>query len=137
MKANRVLGGSMKAWVWTALAAATAAGCGGVSKQDLDTVKAELIANDKSTAAALKSELTGIDQKYVTVQQIENRVGKQLEEMSKLLSELQELKKDLVEKVNLANSNVIKSLEFEEKLMSDRLAQLRLMIEELKKKPGQ
>lgn len=127
----------MKAWVWTALAAATAAGCGGVSKQDLDTVKAELIANDASTAAALKAELTGIDQKYVTVQQIENRVGKQMEEISKLLKELQELRKELVDKVNLANSNVIKSLEFEEKLMSDRLAQLRLMIEELKKKPGQ
>ncbi len=127
----------MKAWVWTALAAATAAGCGGVSKQDLDTVKAELIAHDLKTASTLKSELTGIDQKYVTVQQIENRVGKQLEEMAKLLKELQELRKELVDKVNLANSNVIKSLEFEEKLMSDRLAQLRLMIEELKKKPGQ
>ena len=127
----------MKAWVWTALAAATAAGCGGVTKQELDTVKAELIANDASTAAALKAELTGIDQKYVTVQQIENRVGKQMEEIAKLLKELQELRKELVDKVNLANSNVIKSLEFEEKLMSDRLAQLRLMIEELKKKPGQ
>lgn len=127
----------MRAWVLTALAAATAAGCGGVSKQELDSVKAELIANDAKTAAALKSELTGIDQKYVTVQQIENRVGKTLEEMAKLLKELTELKKELVDKVNLANSNVIKSLEFEEKLMSDRLAQLRLMIEELKKKPNQ
>ncbi|HEX7900705.1 MAG TPA: hypothetical protein VF950_23300 [Planctomycetota bacterium] len=127
----------MKLWIWTALAAAGAAGCAGVSKQDLDAVKAEMLANDAKTAAALKSELTGIDQKYVTVQQIENRVGKQLEEMAKLLKELQELRKELVDKVNLANSNVIKSLEFEEKLMSDRLAQLRLMIEELKKKPGQ
>ena len=127
----------MRAWIWTALVAAGAAGCAGVSKQDLDAVKAELIANDAKTAAALKSELTGIDQKYVTVQQIENRVGKQMEEISKLLKELQELRKELVDKVNLANSNVIKSLEFEEKLMSDRLAQLRLMIEELKKKPGQ
>lgn len=125
----------MKAWVLAALAAV--AGCGGVSKQELDSVKAELVANDAKTAAALKSELTGIDQKYVTVQQIENRVGKQLEEMAKLLKELQELKAVLVDKVDLANSNVIKSLEFEEKLMSDRLAQLRLMIEELKKKPGQ
>lgn len=127
----------MKAWIMTALAAATAVGCGGISKQELDTVKAELIANDAKTAAALKSELTGIDQKYVTVQQIENRVGKQLEEMAKLLKELTELKKELVDKVNLANTNVVKSLEFEEKLMSDRLAQLRLMIEELKRKPGQ
>jgi hypothetical protein len=127
----------MRAVVMTALLAAAAAGCGGVSKQDLDTVKAELIANDARTAAALKSELTGIDQKYVTVQQIEMKVGKQLEEMAKLLKELQELKKELVDKVNLANGNVVKSLEFEEKLMSDRLAQLRFMIEELKKKPAQ
>lgn len=126
----------MKLWIWTALAAATAAGCGGVSKQDLDSVKAEMLANDAKSAAALKSELTGIDQKYVTVQQIENRVGKQLEEMAKLLKELTALKGELVAKVDLANSNVIKSLEFEEKLMSDRLAQLRLMIEELKKKPA-
>ena len=125
----------MRAWAVMALVAG--AGCAGVSKQDLDTVKAELIANDAKTAAALKAELTGIDQKYVTVQQIENRVGKQLEEMARLLKELQELRKELVDKVNLANANVIKSLEFEEKLMSDRLAQLRLMIEELKKKNGQ
>ena len=124
----------MRAWVWTALLAG--AGCAEVSRQDLDAVKAELIANDAKTAAQLKSELTGIDQKYVTVQQIENRVGKQLEEMAKLMQELKELRKELVDKVNLANANVIKSLEFEEKLMSDRLAQLRLMIEELKKKTG-
>jgi len=127
----------MKRWIWTALAAATAAGCGGVSKQELDAVKAELIANDAKTASALKSELTGIDQKYVTVQQIENRVGKQLEELAKLTQELQALKKELVERVSVANNNVLKSLEFEERLMADRLAQLRLMIEELKKKPGQ
>ncbi len=127
----------MKVWFLAALGAATAAGCAGVSRQDLDTVKAELIANDAKTAASLKAELTGIDQKYVTVQQIENRVGRQLEEMAKVLKELTELKKELVDKVNLANANVIKSLEFEEKLMSDRLAQLRLMIEELKKRPGQ
>jgi hypothetical protein len=126
----------MRAAVMTGLLAAAAAGCGGVSKQELDAVKAELIANDARTAAALKAELTGIDQKYVTVQQIEMKVGKQLEDMAKLLKELQDLKKELVDKVNLANGNVIKSLEFEEKLMSDRLAQLRLMIEELKRKPG-
>jgi len=125
----------MKRWIGAALA--LAAGCGGVSKQELDAVKAELIANDARTAAALKSELTGIDQKYVTVQQIENRVGKQLEELAKLTKELQELKKELVDRVNVANANVLKSLEFEERLMADRLAQLRLMIEELKKKPGQ
>lgn len=127
----------MKAWILAALGAAATAGCAGVSQQELDTVKAELIANDAKTAAALKAELTGIDQKYVTVQQIENRVGKQLEETAKVLKELAELRKELVDKVNLANANVIKSLEFEEKLMSDRLAQLRLMIEELKKRPGQ
>ena len=126
----------MRAWAAVA-ALIAAAGCAGVSKQDLDAVKAELIANDAKTAAQLKAELTGIDQKYVTVQQIENRVGKQLEEMGRVLKELQELRKELVDKVNLANANVIKSLEFEEKLMSDRLAQLRLMIEELKKKNGQ
>jgi hypothetical protein len=51
--------------------------------------------------------------------------------------ELQDLMKELIDRVNVANNNVLKSLEFEERLMADRLAQLRLMIEDLKKKPGQ
>ena len=54
---------------WVVLAAlsytswAASIGCGGVSKQELDTVKAELLANDEKTKSSLKSELTGIDQK--------------------------------------------------------------------------
>jgi len=94
---------------------------------------AELLANDATQAAQLKSELTGVDQKYVTVQQLQLRVEKQLEDMAKLMKELQGVRGELTASVNLANTNVVKSLEFEEKLMSDRLAQLRLMIEELKK----
>ena len=126
----------MKRFAWCAVTATAAAliGCaGGVTKEQMDTMKAELLANDATQAAKLKSELTGIDQKYVTVQQLQLRVEKQLDEMSKLLKELQAVRGELTASVNLANTNVIKSLEFEEKLMSDRLAQLRLMIEELKK----
>jgi hypothetical protein len=125
----------MKRFAWSAVTATAAAllGCGGVSKQELDTVKAELLANDREQAAQLKSELTGVDQKYVTVQQLQLRVEKQLDEMGKLLKELNAVRGELTASVNLANTNVIKSLEFEEKLLSDRLAQLRLMIEELKK----
>lgn len=125
----------MKRLVWCGVTATAAAllGCGGVSKQELESVKAELLANDATQAANLKSELTGVDQKYVTVQQLQLKVEKQLEEMSKLLKELNSVRGELTAGVNLANSNVIKSLEFEEKLMSDRLAQLRLLIEDLKK----
>lgn len=113
---------------------AAAAGCGGgVTKAELDTLDEKLRARDDQVAANLRSELTGVDQKYNTVQQLSNKVDKQLDEMAKLVKELQDLKKELSEKVGLANSNVLKSLEFEERLMSDRLAQLRLLIEELKK----
>ena len=130
----------MKKLGWVVLAAlsytswAASIGCGGVSKQELDTVKAELLANDEKTKSSLKSELTGIDQKYVTVQQLQMKVEKQLEDMSKLQKELTELAKSVDERATVATNNTLKGLQFEEKLMSERLAELRSLIEELKKK---
>ena len=37
-------------------------------------------------------------------------------------------------RANVATGNALKSLQFEEKMMSERLAELRSLIEELKKK---
>lgn len=125
---------------WAAMAAlsysswAASIGCGGVSKQELDSVKAELLAHDEQMKSSLKTELTGIDQKYVTVQQLQLKVEKQLEDMSKLQKELTELAKSVDERATVATNNTLKGLQFEEKLMSERLAELRSLIEELKKK---
>jgi hypothetical protein len=121
-------------WAAAALAALGAAGCADVSKQDVESVKAELLANDTRMANELKRELVGIDQKYVTVQQLQLKVEKQLEDGAKLNKELQDLGKRLDERSQIAASQVLKALQFEEKLMSERLAELRLLIEELKKK---
>jgi RNAse (barnase) inhibitor barstar len=118
------------------LAAAAAVGCGGgVTREEMDTLEQKLKARDDQVAANLRSELTGVDKKFNDVQQLHNRVEQQLGEMSRLVKELQELKKELTDRVTVANANVIKSLEFEERMMSQRLAELRLLIEELKK-PG-
>jgi hypothetical protein len=125
---------------WVVMAAlsysswAASIGCGGVSKQELDSVKAELLAHDEQMKSSLKTELTGIDQKYVTVQQLQLKVEKQLEDMSKLQKELTELAKSVDERATVATNNTLKGLQFEEKLMSERLAELRSLIEELKKK---
>ena len=130
----------MKKLGWVVLAAlaytswAASIGCGGVSKQELDSVKAELLAHDEQMKSSLKTELTGIDQKYVTVQQLQMKVEKQLEELSKLKTELTELAKSLDARANVATGNALKAMQFEEKLMSERLAELRSLIEELKKK---
>jgi len=113
---------------------AASIGCGGVSKQDLDSVKAELLAHDEQVKSSLKSELTGIDQKYVTVQQLQMKVDKQLEDMAKLQKDLTELAKSVDARANVATGNALKSLQFEEKMLSERLAELRSLIEELKKK---
>ena len=113
---------------------AASIGCGGISKQELDSVKAELLAHDEQVKSSLKSELTGIDQKYVTVQQLQMSVTKQLEDMSKLQKELTELAKSVDSRANVATGNALKSLQFEEKMLSERLAELRSLIEELKKK---
>jgi hypothetical protein len=114
--------------------AAALISCGGVSKQELETVRAELVAKDAQLAADLKKDLTGIDQKYVTVQQLQNMVKNELEDMAKLRTELTELGKALDAKAQVAAGQVLKALQFEEKLMSERLAELRHLIEELKKK---
>jgi hypothetical protein len=125
---------------WAVMAAlsysswAASVGCGGVSKQELDSVKAELLNHDETMKAQLKQELTGIDQKYVTVQQLQLKVEKQLDDMAKLQKELTELAKSVDERATVATNNTLKGLQFEEKLMSERLAELRSLIEELKKK---
>ena len=125
---------------WVVLAAlsysswAASIGCGGVSKQELDSVKAELLAHDEQVKSSLKTELTGIDQKYVTVQQLQLKVEKQLEDMSKLSAQLTELARSIDARANVATGNALKALQFEEKMMSERLAELRSLIEELKKK---
>src|ERR1043165_327964 len=120
----------MKKLGWVVLAAlsytswAASIGCGGVSKQELDTGKAELLAHDEQVKSSLKTELTGIDQKYVTVQQLQMRVEKQLEEMAKLKNELIELQKSLDSRANVATGNALKAMQFEEKMMSERLGAL-------------
>ena len=130
----------MKKLGWVVLAAlsyaswAASIGCGGVSKQELDTVKAELLAHDEQVKSSLKTELTGIDQKYVTVQQLSLKVEKQLDDLTKLQVALTELAKSLDSRANVATGNALKAMQFEEKMMSERLAELRSLIEELKKK---
>ena len=123
----------MKKLCWVVLAAASI-GCSGVSKQELDAVKQELVSRDEEVKSSLRSELTGIDQKYVTVQQLQMKVEKQLEEMQKLAAQLSEVSKATDAKANVASSNALKALQFEEKMMTERLAELRSLIEELKKK---
>lgn len=117
-----------------ALVVAAAAGCADVSKQDLESLKSELISRDATLVADLKRDLTGIDQKYVTVQQLQMKVEKQLEDLGKLHRDLTELGKSVDARGAIAAGQVLKALQFEEKLMSERLAELRLLIEELKKK---
>ncbi len=120
-----------------ALAAAVAlAGCAGdaATKQDLETLRAQVAAGQREESAKLRGELTGIDQKYVTVQQLQMRVEKQLEEMGKLHTQLLELSKRMDARADQAASAALKALEFEERLLAERLANLRLLIEELKKK---
>ena len=130
----------MKKLGWIVLAAlsytswAATIGCGGVSKQELDSVKQELLAHDEQVKSSLKSELTGIDQKYVTVQQLQMKVEKQLDDLTKLHGLLTELAKSLDARANVATGNALKAMQFEEKMMSERLAELRSLIEELKKK---
>jgi hypothetical protein len=130
----------MKKLGWVVLAAlsysswAASVGCGGVSKQELDSVKAELLANDERMKSSLKSELMVTDQKYVTVQQLQMKVEKELEDLNKLKGELTELGKSVDLRANAATASALKSLQFEEKMMSERLAELRSLIEELKKK---
>jgi hypothetical protein len=130
----------MKKLGWVVMAALTysswaaSIGCGGVSKQELDSVKAELLNHDETMKAQLKQELTGIDQKYVTVQQLQLKVEKQLDEMAKLQKELADLAKSVDDRATVATGNTLKALQFEEKMMSERLAELRSLIEELKKK---
>ena len=129
---NKIAGMALAVLTYSSWAASV--GCGGVSKQELDAVKQELVSRDEEVKSSLRSELTGIDQKYVTVQQLQMKVEKQLEEMQKLSAQLNEVVKSVDARATTAAGSALKSLQFEEKLMSERLAELRSLIEELKKK---
>src|ERR1043166_2114989 len=82
--------------------AALAAGCGGgVTKEEMQTMRQELLAHEAQESAKLRSELTGVDQKYVTTQQLQLKVEKQLKDMEELSKQMTELSKTLQVKVDL------------------------------------
>ena len=109
------------------------AGCaGGVKKEDLDLLKRELLANDVKKAAELLQKVTGVDQKYVLVQQLEGDVKRRLEESNALDQKLIETSAGMDVKVTRASTSVIRMLEFEERMLKERLATIRSLIEELK-----
>lgn len=115
--------------------AAIAAGCGGgVTKEELQTMRQELLAHDVQESSKLRNELSGVNEKYISVQQLQLKVEKQLKDMDELQKTLTETSRAIQAKVDLANTNVLKVLEFEERLLAERLASIRGMIEELKKK---
>lgn len=130
----------MKKLGWVVLAVlsytswAASIGCGGVSKQELDTVKAELLAHDEQVKSSLTQMITATEQKYVLVQQIAQDVKRQLDDMEKLSKQLTEMGKSVDDRANVATGNALKVMQFEEKLLSERLAELRSLIEELRKK---
>ena len=124
----------MKILVLAGVAAAFIGCGGGVTKEEMQTMRQELLAHDAESAAKLRSELTGVDKKFSQVQQIEGDVNKKLDELAKLQRDLVELSKSLQVRVDLANTNVLKVLEFEDRLLTERLASIRGMIEEMKKK---
>ena len=119
----------------TAGVAVVLAGCaGGVTKEELETTKRELLAYNAQIEMKIRTDLTGTEQKYVRVQQLEGEVNKKLDELTKMQKEITELSKSMQTRVDLANTNVLKVLEFEDRLLSERLASIRGMIEELRKK---
>ena len=109
------------------------AGCAsGVKKEDLELLKRELLANDVKKASELLQKVTGVDQKYVLVQQLEGDVKRHLEESNALDQKLIETSAGMDAKVERASTSVLRMLEFEERLLTERLATLRSLIEELK-----
>jgi hypothetical protein len=111
------------------------AGCaGGVTRDELETTRRELLAYNAEIEMKIRTDLTGTEQKYVRVQQLEADVNKKLDELTKMQKEITELSKSMQMRVDLANANVLKVLEFEERLLSERLASIRGMIEEVRKK---
>ncbi len=124
----------MKRSAWL-IGALVAAGCGGgITRQELDTTKAEILAKMDRDNAEMKRELTGSGEKYVKLLEIERNVSATLEDMRKLQKQLMDLSVELKDRADKASVSSLKVLEFEEKLLADRLVSLRQMIAELKPK---
>lgn len=117
------------------LAAVSAVGCGGgVTRQELDLTEQKLSTKLDNSFAQLRSELTGTDKKIVEMLAIEQRVKNTLADLVKLHQQLTELSKELDVRSDKAAASALKVLEFEDKLLADRLTELKRMIAELKPK---
>lgn len=107
------------------MAAVLVSGCAsgdGASKQELDLAKRELAATVETRVAQLSERITTSEEKYAQFQQLANDVKAKLAQLEKLEKQMAQ-----------SNQNVLRLLEFEEKLLAERLATIRAMLEDLKK----
>ncbi len=111
-----------------------AVGCStGVTKKDLDVVKQQMVANDNAQAAALRKDLAEMERRYARVQQLEQQIDKKLKNLEQLEQQVLALSTRIEGRSERAYTTALKVLEFEERLMSERLATLRALIGDLKK----
>lgn len=124
-------------------------GCGGgpppntATKEELKALKDEQDAKHQKSSETMDAKFReaslevdkkllelskGLPEMLKTYQEMKNT----LEDLKKLKEELQSSVAAIEKKVTTANDNLIKSLEMEQKLLTDRLAELKATIEELK-----
>jgi septation ring formation regulator EzrA len=131
------------------LVAAIAAGCGGTPKnvatQDdlraveerqskaLSEAKSELNLKVSESVVELEKRYSTATKTFAEMQSTYQEMKNTLEEVKKLRDDVQKSVADIDKKVTTANANLIVVLEAEEKLLGDRLAEIRRTLEALKK----
>lgn len=123
------------------LAGALLAGCGAApknmaTKQDLAGVEKRLNQKVNEEVVALKNELADAKGKLPEILTAEAQVSRALEDLGKMKSEVKKDMKETKTLVREARGDMLRILEAEEKLLTDRLGNLREVIRELRKRQG-
>ena len=112
-------------------------GCaGGVKAKDLDRLREQLEAKMDSSITQIRSDFNTMREDYLKMRELTSEVTTQLEKLIKMEASLEKLDGVLNARVIQAEAKVLRTLGLDEKLLGLRLAEVRQMIEDLKKPVG-
>ena len=111
-------------------------GCAGVKQQDLDRLREQMGSKRESAITELRSDFNTSREDYLKMRELHQESQKLYEQLVALREELGKLDAILNAKVKDSTEKVLRIVEFEEKYFSLRLAELRQIIEDLKKPAG-
>lgn len=104
-----------------------------VKKEELAAVEQKFSAKIDESIFKVKGELTDLEKKYITVEQLKVQVESSLTKLNELLVRIEEFEKKINEKSVKMREDLIKTISLEQRILQERTRNLQLLLDELKK----